>query len=136
MAGERRKMKLKSHRENEAIGQWQAEGQPDLSRSPARALAPHVTIRQRGSSVTQSGRARADIWILEFDPRYRPSIDFLMGWTGSRDTLRQVQMWFRDESDAIAFAEREGYQYAVERTPKRNVKPKSYVDNFRHRDFE
>lgn len=70
--------------------------------------------------------------MLEFEPRYRPRVDFLMGWTGSRDTLRQIRLWFRDKSEAIAFAEREGFSYVVENVPKRNMRPKSYAANFRH----
>jgi hypothetical protein len=122
----------KNHWEDETIRRELPQIRPDVSRSPARALAPSVRIRQRGASVTQSGRARTDSWVLEFEPRCTPQIDFLMGWTGSRDTLHHIQLRFRNESDAVAFAEKEGFRYVVEKASKRRMRPKSYQAKFRH----
>ena len=53
-----------------------------------------------------------------------------MGWTGSRDTMQQVQLWFPALEEAKAYAERKGWQYTVEQPRQRPVRPKAYADNF------
>lgn len=92
---------------------------------------PVARIRQRGRSPVQSGRARESNWLLTFEPQYRPEIDFLMGWTGSRDTRQQVQVEFSTLEEAVAFASRRGLSYVVEIARQSEVRPKSYADNLR-----
>jgi hypothetical protein len=99
---------------------------------PLRTPAPTVArIHQRGRSPLQSGRARESIWLLTFEPRQRPAIDNLMGWTSSRDTLQQVELRFPTLEQAVAFAQRRGLYYLVETPRQRATQPKSYADNFR-----
>jgi hypothetical protein len=40
-------------------------------------------------------------------------------------------MHFPSKEEAIAYAERHGISYRVERPKERQVRPKSYADNFR-----
>jgi hypothetical protein len=59
-----------------------------------------------------SGPARAG-WRLEFEPRTAPFRDPLMGWTGSRDPLRQVALTFPTLDAALSYAERQGLRTVV-----------------------
>ena len=88
--------------------------QPRLQSASAK-----VRIFQPSRSAVQGGRADTRDWILEFERRSAPFIDPLMGWTGSRDTLRQVRLKFPTREQAIAFAEGQGWAYSVG-APKRN----------------
>ena len=67
----------------------------------------------------------------EFAASSPREIEPLMGWTSSADTRRQVTMHFPSKEEAIAYAERHGIAYRVERPKERQVRPKSYADNFR-----
>ena len=49
-------------------------------------------IYQRPKSAMQSGKARIDEWVLEFEQSEARRADPLMGWTGSGDTQVQVQL--------------------------------------------
>jgi ETC complex I subunit conserved region len=64
-------------------------------------------------SVTRAAPRRVGGWMLEFEPRSRPFIDPLMGWTGSTDTLRQLKLRFPTREAAIDYARRQGLRYEV-----------------------
>ncbi len=89
-------------------------------------------IFQPPKSSMQSGRAKTHHWMLEYesDAALRP--EPLMGWTASGDTLNQVRIRFPTRDEAIAFAERNGFDYAVEEPAPYRVRPRSYADNFRY----
>jgi hypothetical protein len=89
-----------------------------------------VRIFQPAKTAMQSGRANTRFWVLEFEPVAPKEIDSLMGWTGSRDTQRQVQLRFETKEEAIAHAKRQGYSYALEEPHQRQIRPKSYAENF------
>jgi hypothetical protein len=93
----------------------------------------HCRIYQPPKSSMQSGRARTLGWVLQYEIATPRRPEPLMGWTSSDDTLNQVKLSFASQPDAIAFAEREGFDYTVE-TPKppRLVRPRNYADNFRY----
>ncbi len=81
----------------------------------------------------QSGLARTQHWVLEFEPSARRQIDKLMGWTSSRDTRRQVSLRFDTKEEAIVFAERHGLSYEVFEPRSRKPRAQSYADNFSHK---
>ena len=81
----------------------------------------------------QSGRANATRWLLEYDPADAQETDPLMGWAGSRDTNRQLKLWFDTKEEATAYAVRKGLEYTVDEPHERILKPKSYSDNFAFR---
>ena len=56
----------------------------------------------------------------------------LMGWTASGDTLNQVKLKFATKEEAVAFAERSGFDFSVELPKPHRVRPRSYADNFRY----
>ena len=88
-------------------------------------------IYQPAKTATQSGRAKTAVWLLEFEPRSAQERDALMGWTGSRDTRRQVCLRFPTQERAQAFAKKHGLDCRVEPPRRRTVRPKSYAENFR-----
>jgi hypothetical protein len=89
-----------------------------------------VRIYRPSKTAMQSGRAKTHHWVLEFVSEQPRPVDDLMGWTGSRDTRRQVQLSFETKDEAIAYARRQGYAYAIEEPHERVIKPKSYAENF------
>ncbi|WP_209347323.1 ETC complex I subunit [Pontixanthobacter sp. CEM42] len=88
-------------------------------------------IYQRPQSAMQSGKARTDEWILEFEQSEARKADPLMGWTGSADTQAQVQLSFPDKDAAKAYAEKYGISARVHSTPQKTLKIQAYADNFR-----
>ncbi len=88
-----------------------------------------VRILRPAKSAMQSGLANTKEWLLESEPSPK-QMDLLMGWTGSRDTTQQIQIWFPTLEEAKAHAERNGWQYTVELPHARTVRPKAYADNF------
>ncbi len=79
----------------------------------------------------QSGKARVDEWILEFEQSEARRPDPLMGWTGSGDTQAQVRLTFGSKEDAKAYATEHGIPARVHATPPKHLKLQAYADNFR-----
>ena len=88
-----------------------------------------VRIYKPAKTAMQSGQANTKEWLLESEPMPK-ILDPLMGWTGSRDTMQQVQLQFSTLDEAKAYAEKEGWQYTVEPPNQRHIRPKAYADNF------
>ncbi len=88
-------------------------------------------IFQPAKTAMQSGRANTDRWVVEFEPDSARSVEPLMGWTSSADTKGQVRLFFDSEAEAVAYAQRNGFMYALERAREPTVRPKAYADNFR-----
>ena len=88
-------------------------------------------IYQRLKNAMQSGRARTDSWILEFEPQKREEADPLTGWNGGGDTSNQIRIAFPSLEAAKDYAEREGYAFHVVPAPERKLKLQAYADNFR-----
>ncbi len=89
-------------------------------------------IYKPAKTAMQSGQARSQEWVLEFEPEDPRAIDPLMGWTSSTDMRGQVRIAFESPEAAIAYAERNGIAYTVaETTPRKHLK-KSYAENFKY----
>jgi len=88
-------------------------------------------IYQRPKNAMQSGRARTDRWVLEFEPAEAKRPDPLTGWAGSGDTRDQLFLSFPSLEAAKAYAEREGLAFTVIPAPERTLKLQAYADNFR-----
>jgi hypothetical protein len=91
---------------------------------------PMARIYQPAKTAMQSGRGQTKEWHIEFDAAQARYIEPLMGWTGSRDTLGQVNMDFPSREAAIAFARKHGFAYSLEEPHGRRPRPKAYADNF------
>ena len=88
-------------------------------------------IFQRSKNAMQSGMARADEWVLEFESKARRRPDPLMGWSGGADTQSQVSLTFDTLEEAKGYAERYGIDYHLVPAAPRALKLQSYADNFR-----
>jgi hypothetical protein len=87
--------------------------QPRLAR-PAMYEGAIARIYRPSRSATTSGTARTRKWLLVFEPRSAPFVEPLMGWTGSRDPLTQIELAFPTREAAVAYAESQGLRYIVQ----------------------
>ena len=88
-------------------------------------------IYRPSRSAMQSGKAKYDQWVLEFEREGPQRVDPLMGWTAGGDTLaNQVRLSFDTREDAVAYAKREGIPHQVIEPSKTAPTAKSYADNF------
>ena len=90
-----------------------------------------VRISQLDRKTTQSGRANAGLWLLEFERQEPLRPDPLTGWAGSGDTNAQVRITFDTKEDAIGYAERNGLRYHLIPATPVKLKIQAYADNFR-----
>ena len=90
----------------------------------------HVRIFKPAKSAMQSGLAKTGAWVLEFEPQDRSTPDPLMGWNGSADTRRQLEMRFESAEEAVSYAKKHGHTYTVHKPRERRMKIKSYGSNF------
>ena len=90
-----------------------------------------VRIYRQPKTAMQSGRANTERWVVEFEPDSARSVEPLMGWTSSADTKGQVHLFFGTKAEAVAYAKRNGFMYALEDARAHAVRPKAYADNFR-----
>ena len=81
--------------------------------------------------TTQSGRANAGLWLLEFERSEAQRPDPLTGWNGSGDTNTQVRLTFRTRDEAVAYAQRHNIPYHLVAAPPVKLKIQTYADNFR-----
>ena len=88
-----------------------------------------ITEQERKS--TQSGKANAGKWVLEFERQeaFRP--DPLTGWNGSGDTNPQVRLAFPSKEAAIAYCEKHGLDYHLIPAAPVRLKIQAYADNCR-----
>ena len=77
----------------------------------------------------QSGTKKFDKWILEFITKDN-SINPLMGWESSTDTLSELNLEFTTKELAIEYAKKNKIYYEIIEEKKRKIVKKSYADNF------
>ena len=80
-------------------------------------------------TATQSGLGKEDKWILEFESK-DTSINPLMGWESSSDTMGEVKLEFSTKNKAIEYAKNNNISYKVIEPNKRKFIIKSYAENF------
>ena len=87
-------------------------------------------IYKPAKTAMQSGAARTNEWVLDYEPAEPRVVESLMGWTSSGDMRQQLRLRFDTKDEAIAYCERHGipYQVANPHEPTRRVI--SYADNF------
>jgi hypothetical protein len=82
-------------------------------------------------TAMQSGKAKTQEWVLEFEPRDARRPDPLMGWTQTGDTASsQVTLSFDSKEEAVRYADQHGiaFQLIDSKPAKRIIK--AYADNF------
>ena len=77
----------------------------------------------------QSGIGKTHKWILEFETK-DPTINPLMGWESSSDTLSELKLEFSTKELAINYAKKKKIDFELIEPKKRKIVKKSYADNF------
>ncbi len=80
-------------------------------------------------TAMQSGRGKLKKWVLEFETK-DTSINPLMGWETSSDTLDEIMLKFTSKDKAIEYAKKNNILYKVVEPKKKEFVIKSYSDNF------
>lgn len=88
-------------------------------------------IVQEQRKTTQSGKAQAGSWTLEFERQQAQRPDPLTGWNGSGDTNTQIRIRFDTKEEALAYAERKGLTVHLVPAAPASLKLQAYADNFR-----
>jgi hypothetical protein len=88
-------------------------------------------ILEQERKTTQSGKANAGKWVLEFERQQALRPDPLTGWNGSGDTNTQVRLAFASKDAAIAYCDKHGLDYHVVAAAPVRLKIQAYADNFR-----
>jgi hypothetical protein len=77
----------------------------------------------------QSGLGKTDRWLLEFKIN-DPTINPLMGWESSDDTLSELNLEFSTKDLALEYAKKNSIEVEIIEPKKRKITKKSYADNF------
>ena len=80
-------------------------------------------------SPMQSGLGKTDKWILEYETN-DPTLNPLMGWESSNDTLGELKLEFSSKENALNYAKKMKIDYEIIEPKKRKIVKKSYADNF------
>ena len=80
-------------------------------------------------TATQSGLGKEDVWILEFETK-DTTINPLMGWESSNDTLSEVRLEFSTKEKAVEYAKNNNIIYKLIEPNKKKIVIKSYAENF------
>ncbi|KAL2137219.1 hypothetical protein VTI74DRAFT_6430 [Chaetomium olivicolor] len=103
-----------------------------VSGAPMELQARTVRIYKPAKPATQSGEAKSSRWRMDWDVLGKGHRweNPLMGWQSSADFMQGTHLSFRSKEDAIAFAEKQGYEYFVQEPNERKFTPKAYANNF------
>ena len=88
-------------------------------------------IIEKSKNAMQSGRFGSGHWVLEYNPADPQRADPLMGWAGSTDTRRQLDLKFATLEAAKAYADKNGVDYTVVHAAAKVLKLQTYADNFK-----
>lgn len=88
-------------------------------------------LYQLSKSATQSGIAKTHNWVLEILDPLSFYKDTPIGWCGSSNTTKQMQLSFKNINQALRYAQAHGLEVSVEKPLVKITKPKSYADNFK-----
>ena len=80
-------------------------------------------------TAMQSGIAKSTKWIIEFYTN-NSTINPLMGWESSDDTLGELNLEFSSKELAIEYAKKNKIDFEIIEPQKRKTIKKSYADNF------
>lgn len=104
---------------------------PQTKRPSSYVRYGRARLHTPSRSTMQSGRKNHGPWRLEFEPKTPDAPDYLMGWIGSTDVLKQVHIDFPSKEAAIAFCEKEGIPYDLEAPPpSKPRRRRTYAENF------
>lgn len=92
------------------------------------------SIYRPTKTATQSGTWHSSHWLMDWDvlPKGHRWENPLMGWQSSADFMQGHRIPFKTKEDAIAFANKQGYEWFVQEPNERRFVPKAYANNFTH----
>ncbi|MGN7771045.1 ETC complex I subunit [Phyllobacterium sp. 22552] len=88
-------------------------------------------IYRPAKTAMQSGKAKTEAWMLEFEPEQPRKVEPLMGYTSSGDMKSQIRLSFETKDEAIAYAQKNGIAYSVQEPKEARRRVVSYSENFR-----
>jgi NADH dehydrogenase len=89
-----------------------------------------VIIYRNGEVITQSGKAKEGMWILE-SKTISNDKEPIMGWTSNSDTQSQIKLEFQSLESAIDYAKKHQLEFIVEDEIINKPVIRSYSDNFK-----
>eukprot|EP00465_Bigelowiella_longifila_P015838 CAMPEP_0185263374 /NCGR_PEP_ID=MMETSP1359-20130426/14656_1 /TAXON_ID=552665 /ORGANISM="Bigelowiella longifila, Strain CCMP242" /LENGTH=152 /DNA_ID=CAMNT_0027850869 /DNA_START=31 /DNA_END=489 /DNA_ORIENTATION=+ len=103
------------------------------SGAPDKALSNKVTIYIPARTASQQGIENTKKWLVEFDKEDRRWANPLMGWTSGKQTTRQLHLQFDSKEDAVAYCEKQGFEFEIKEPKKKKKFVKAYADNFKYK---
>ncbi|KAF8940864.1 ETC complex I subunit conserved region-domain-containing protein [Dissophora ornata] len=105
-----------------------------ISGAPEEVRMHPCRIFKACKAATQSGITNTDVWRLDFDTELEAGRfeNELIGWASSSDYMQALQMKFVTKEDAIAFADKQGWEFTVQEPNQKIFKKKIYADNFKY----
>ncbi|GLV43438.1 fused lobes [Carabus blaptoides fortunei] len=88
-----------------------------------------VRIYMPAKNAMQSGTDNIHFWQIEFDNRERWE-NPLMGWASSGDPMSNMKVEFSSKDDAIAYCEKNGWQWFLQESTEKLARSKNYGVNF------
>lgn len=101
---------------------------PDCTPIPGPHSAPIDTCR----SVSTSAPVALRLWLLNFEPRTRPYVEPLLGYTGSADLLTQVQLQFSTLEAAINYDRGKGMNFFVQQDVSERRKGRKHQPSLKY----
>jgi len=77
----------------------------------------------------QSGLGKSDKWVIRFETE-NASVNPLMGWETSTNTLSELNLEFSTKELALEYAKKNKIDLEIIEPQKRKTVKKSYADNF------
>ena len=77
----------------------------------------------------QSGVGKTKKWILEYIDE-STTINPLMGWESSTNTLSEIKLFFDTKDQAVEYANKKSIDFVIIENNQRSFVKKSYTDNF------
>jgi hypothetical protein len=87
-------------------------------------------IYKPAKTAMQSGAAKTQDWVLDYEPEEPRVVEPLMGWTSSGDTKQQVRLRFESKEEAVAYCQRHGIAYQISEPREPARRSMAYSDNF------
>ncbi|KAL7420887.1 ndufs4 NADH dehydrogenase Fe-S protein subunit [Cryptotrichosporon argae] len=105
-----------------------------VSDAPAELRNRPVRIFKPTKSTMQSAKGKTKVWKMDWDvlPGAGRWTNPLIGWASSADYMQGTALQFRTKEEAIAFAERQGWEYMIEQPKPARIPPKNYANNYVH----
>lgn len=81
-------------------------------------------------SAMQSGVQKTKKWLMVPIEGHIRSVSPITGWISAKNTSSQLRFEFASKDEAINFAQKNKWEFAVEEPNSPTIKPKSYASNF------